>query len=129
MIDKLSAILFILSAQRACRLRLDTFAFDSLHLLFACLVKKEASDDTSFCYGADDGNRTHTVSLEGWSSTTKLHLHLLIIVYHINLRLSIRKGKGGIIPSPTHFIMKTIFDSAHHSGIGINHFFSGLSMR
>lgn len=25
-------------------------------------------------FGADDGNRTHTTSLEGWSSTTKLHL-------------------------------------------------------
>ena len=40
MIDKLSAILFIFSAQRAYRLQLDTFAFDSHHLLFACLVKK-----------------------------------------------------------------------------------------
>ena len=27
-----------------------------------------------FFYGADDGNRTHVVSLEGWSSTIELHL-------------------------------------------------------
>ena len=26
--------------------------------------------------GAGDGNRTHTTSLEGWSSTTKLHLQI-----------------------------------------------------
>ena len=25
--------------------------------------------------GAGDGNRTHVVSLEGWSSTIELHLH------------------------------------------------------
>lgn len=25
--------------------------------------------------GASDGNRTHTTSLEGWSSTTELHSH------------------------------------------------------
>ena len=27
------------------------------------------------CHGASDGNRTHTTSLEGWSSTTELHSH------------------------------------------------------
>ena len=32
-------------------------------------------------YGADDGNRTHTTSLEGWSSTTKLHLQRKRIYY------------------------------------------------
>ena len=26
--------------------------------------------------GAGDGNRTHTTSLEGWNSTTKLHPHI-----------------------------------------------------
>ena len=26
--------------------------------------------------GAGDGNRTHVASLEGWSSTIELHLHL-----------------------------------------------------
>ena len=26
--------------------------------------------------GASDGNRTHTTSLEGWSSTTELHSHI-----------------------------------------------------
>ena len=31
---------------------------------------------SSLFYGAGDGNRTHTTSLEGWSSTTKLHLHI-----------------------------------------------------
>ena len=31
--------------------------------------------------GADDGNRTHTTSLEGWSSTTKLHLQGKRIYY------------------------------------------------
>ncbi len=27
-------------------------------------------------FGADDGNRTHATSLEGWSSTIELHPHL-----------------------------------------------------
>ncbi len=27
-------------------------------------------------YGAGDGSRTHTTSLEGWNSTAKLHPHL-----------------------------------------------------
>ena len=30
--------------------------------------------------GADDGNRTHTTSLEGWSSTTKLHLRESVFI-------------------------------------------------
>ena len=30
------------------------------------------------CYnGAGDGNRTHAASLEGWSSTTELHPHII----------------------------------------------------
>ena len=29
--------------------------------------------------GADDGNRTHTISLEGWGSTIKLHPHLTLV--------------------------------------------------
>ena len=28
-------------------------------------------------YGAGDGNRTHDISLEGWSFTIKLHPHYL----------------------------------------------------
>ncbi len=28
-----------------------------------------------FRIGAGDGNRTHIISLEGWSSTTELHPH------------------------------------------------------
>ena len=27
-------------------------------------------------YGAGDGNRTHTTSLEGWDSTIELHPHI-----------------------------------------------------
>ena len=27
-------------------------------------------------FGASDGNRTHTTSLEGWGSTTELHSHI-----------------------------------------------------
>ena len=30
--------------------------------------------------GAGDGNRTHVVSLEGWSSTIELHPHYLMLV-------------------------------------------------
>ena len=28
-----------------------------------------------FLFGADDGNRTHATSLEGWDSTIELHPH------------------------------------------------------
>ena len=47
---------------------------------------------SSLFYGAGDGNRTHTTSLVGWSSTTKLHLHIFchyqvaeIIIYFLSL--------------------------------------------
>ena len=30
--------------------------------------------------GAGDGNRTHVVSLEGWSSTIELHPHYLMLI-------------------------------------------------
>ena len=38
----------------------------------------------SHCRGAGDGNRTHTTSLEGWGSTTELHLRILRrgLLYH-----------------------------------------------
>ncbi len=29
-------------------------------------------------YGAGDGNRTHVISLEGWSSTIELHPRLIL---------------------------------------------------
>lgn len=31
--------------------------------------------NTSFLIQAGDGNRTHVISLEGWSSTIELHPH------------------------------------------------------
>lgn len=31
-------------------------------------------------YQAGDGNRTHVISLEGWSSTIELHPHILFAV-------------------------------------------------
>ena len=43
-----------------------------------------------FINGADDGNRTHVVSLEGWSSTIKLHPQKVDIykyikkIYYVN---------------------------------------------
>ena len=40
-----------------------------------------------FSFGAGDGNRTHNISLEGWSFTTKLHPHKFyfgIIAQHFN---------------------------------------------
>ncbi|SMG63102.1 hypothetical protein BMETH_1471_1 [methanotrophic bacterial endosymbiont of Bathymodiolus sp.] len=30
-------------------------------------------------FGAGDGNRTHVISLEGWSSTIKLHPHNFLL--------------------------------------------------
>ncbi len=41
----------------------------------------------SWGFGAGDGNRTHTTSLEGWSSTTELHPQLSV-------------GKPGFCPHP-----------------------------
>ena len=35
-----------------------------------------ASSATPAEYGAGDGNRTHVISLEGWSSTIELHPHI-----------------------------------------------------
>ena len=31
--------------------------------------------------GAGDGNRTHVISLEGWSSTIELHPHRMAVSY------------------------------------------------
>ena len=31
---------------------------------------------STLCAGAGDGNRTHVISLEGWSSTIELHPHV-----------------------------------------------------
>ena len=42
-------------------------------------TKKYSGLMTSVFFGAGDGNRTHTTSLEGWSSTTKLHLHIFLL--------------------------------------------------
>ncbi len=38
--------------------------------------------------GADDGNRTHVTSLEGWNSTIELHPHLACKLYNENPPLS-----------------------------------------
>ena len=38
----------------------------------------------NFQNGAGDGNRTHVVSLEGWSSTIELHPHKLSITLPIS---------------------------------------------
>ena len=42
-------------------------------------------------YGAGDGNRTHTTSLEGWNSTTKLHprIYDFAIISHQSLIVNI----------------------------------------
>ena len=42
--------------------------------------------------GAGDGNRTHVISLEGWSSTIELHPHqtfliIRIIFYFVNTKI------------------------------------------
>ena len=36
--------------------------------------------NTSFLIQAGDGNRTHVISLEGWSSTIELHPHICCFV-------------------------------------------------
>ena len=39
--------------------------------------------------GADDGNRTHVTSLEGWNSTIELHSHCThhrVLAYYITIR-------------------------------------------
>ena len=42
----------------------------------------------SLLNGADDGNRTHVVSLEGWGSTIKLHPHMSLIASALNFRMT-----------------------------------------
>ncbi len=44
---------------------------------------------TSFFYGAGEGNRTLTTSLEGWSSTTELHPQINILLCDFFVALSI----------------------------------------
>ena len=46
-------------------------------------------------YGAGDGNRTHVISLEGWSSTIELHPHLTL---HTTLLISFMVEGGGFEP-------------------------------
>ena len=36
---------------------------------------------TAIMVGAGDGNRTHVISLEGWSSTIELHPHFMITAH------------------------------------------------
>ena len=45
----------------------------------------------AFFYGAGDGNRTHTASLEGWNSTIELHPHYQRNMYYIT-KIDICKG-------------------------------------
>ncbi len=63
-------------------------------------------------FGAGDGNRTHMASLEGWSSTTELHLHIserisiynALPIYHKAWEKSslylkdFRQGSGAFLP-------------------------------
>ena len=42
-------------------------------------------------YGAGDGNRTHVISLEGWSSTIELHPHLTL-KYHLYVNFMVEGG-------------------------------------
>lgn len=41
---------------------------------------KKRNRINSFFKRAGDGNRTHVISLEGWSSTIELHPHILFAV-------------------------------------------------
>lgn len=43
------------------------------HLVLIYSIKKQIPTRYLLFYGAGDGNRTHTTSLEGWDSTTELH--------------------------------------------------------
>ena len=42
-------------------------------------------------FGASDGNRTHTTSLEGWGSTIELHPHFNGELY-ITIKLAVRQA-------------------------------------
>ena len=44
--------------------------------------------NTSFLIQAGDGNRTHVISLEGWSSTIELHPHICCFVQRQKLSYS-----------------------------------------
>ncbi len=51
-------------------------------------------------YGAGDGNRTHVISLEGWSSTIELHpqitSYLTLFIFHGGGG-RIRTSEGGAV--------------------------------
>ena len=64
-------------------------------------MKKPSPDSISYqsmvLCGAGEGNRTLTTSLEGWSSTTELHPHILVprlscIVYYTDTYLACQAG-------------------------------------
>ena len=55
------------------RVRLGPLEFRLRHL--SLLSSTSGSRRAQPCIGAGDGNRTHTASLEGWSSTIELHPH------------------------------------------------------
>ena len=44
------------------------------------IYNKKEECITFFFNRAGDGNRTHVISLEGWSSTIELHPHILFAV-------------------------------------------------
>ena len=50
-----------------------------------------ARSGVKIIYGAGDGNRTHTTSLEGWGSTIELHPHFNGELY-ITIKLAVRQA-------------------------------------
>ena len=52
------------------------WGFRPLQTIFLQMKKPRNPLDYEVSVRAGDGNRTHISSLEGWCSTTELHLHL-----------------------------------------------------
>jgi hypothetical protein len=53
--------------------RADSFLGDKIIKRNATFFAKRYTALVNVCNGAGDGNRTHDISLEGWSFTIKLH--------------------------------------------------------
>lgn len=73
--------------------------------------------------GADDGNRTHVVSLEGWGSTIKLHLHQLDITNIIIRYIAMSTFFHTIM---TYVIWKNNLDTNYFVSISLYGIFNSL---
>lgn len=82
--------------------------------------------------GAGDGNRTHAISLEGWSSTIELHPRINSLkIYCTPIAMGIFKGRTAILPLNgwAQTLLKPAMWSVIHGGGGRIRTFEGWASR